>query len=885
MTDHNQMKRKIISMEKSISHQSSKKKRNEFHIRFCIPHDTIFHEFRNDYFSVVCIGQLYDNYNEMKSTANPDFGRYILMGKNGILPSMKPYYLYDGVVNEKEDNIRYTGSSYFIVRINTSKKLPIDRHILDFLLKYELNDLPLNIRLEMSEFRSNKDNYDKNGICTKKFENQFKSHLEYIPYWEANVEDFFTRIIRPIHIGKNMSRNEKLKIHAIIIKDPFPYAFRGLTIRSKDVPDDLIILYDQLNIVGEPINNHHIDCIKLYYRLDKLTHNRGHMCFYQTEIRDGDEACLATLISIGAIVRETIFETHIYTLHPEYQIREKFISFITEFIEDNKKSSFDVIKKLSEKNQKLSQFSGLDSIQLGAVLNAINHPISIIMGGAGTGKTQTLQYIYGIIDEYDCVVSSTAACFIKDLQSRGIRHAETTKYYIYHILGKYGEDNNGGNNNTNNNNGNSIHHDIDLDTELDNTNDDNSNDSEDDFKLTPSDDRGDTNKTKGNPVKLTLEKLQMAKVLILDEASMIPYEIFTLLFECFPSLVRIILVFDSCQLQPIQKGAPYEDLMYALPIHCITKLEKNYRTFVNDPQRMKQILNIQRHLRNHLPRAIKFHLSNGISMGLPGFYNIMPSHDNMIKLITTILKPRPPETNTTTTTNKTTSMSDYPFQILTFTRNTSTIYNTLIDTHMERGMNKLGKYYIGQKIMISDINIRYGKRSKEKGIGKFYSELFNGEMFVIEDFKQYNPKTDQLEKIIGSHNSLDIFEWPVFITTTNGKNILIKNDNKHFGKQKVISPENIVPAWAITTNIAQGKQFRGWVIVILPKEEIFHHQGGNDTFYVNNRLFVASTRSRESTVIFGTPKAFRLMGSRKTPPRYSRIGYILKEKIEKIYQK
>lgn len=227
-----------------------------------------------------------------------------------------------------------------------------------------------------------------------------------------------------------------------------------------------------------------------------------------------------------AILQERIIQIEDLVLLPSLFYAEKGIADSLKRIFDLQSTTYFEPEKLDAALEEISQKNEIsyDQVQLKAMKIAINHPISIITGGPGTGKTTLVK---GIIDlhltledetNHDILLAAPTGRAAKRLSEMTGRPAST----IHRLLG---------------------------------------------FTM--------ENDGQADPFMAEERELE-GSLLIIDEMSMVDTWLMNLLLKAIPYQMKIILVGDQDQLPSVGPGKVFADFIQSNIIQTI-RLEKIYR--------------------------------------------------------------------------------------------------------------------------------------------------------------------------------------------------------------------------------------------------------------------------------------------------------------------
>ncbi|QIR16497.1 ATP-dependent DNA helicase [Shewanella aestuarii] len=184
-------------------------------------------------------------------------------------------------------------------------------------------------------------------------------------------------------------------------------------------------------------------------------------------------------------------------------------------------------------SQPVCQIESLDKDQNSAILSVITHPITIIAGKAGSGKTRTIiELVSFLIHEMQVDDKEILVCSMLGVVANKLRHLTGVASYTVNRLCGYKDDGNG--------------------------------------RFIPS-------RNADNPIQ--------CQYLIVDESTLLSNDLALALLRALPTGVRLVLVGDDGQVQSIQRGAFFSAVVGSKQFSQI-HLKSNYRNKSTNIERL-----------------------------------------------------------------------------------------------------------------------------------------------------------------------------------------------------------------------------------------------------------------------------------------------------------
>ncbi|QJC35458.1 exodeoxyribonuclease V subunit alpha [Enterobacteriaceae endosymbiont of Donacia proxima] len=442
-----------------------------------------------------------------------------------------------------------------------------------------------------------------------------------------------------------------------------------------------------------------------------------------------------------------------------------------------------------------------DFIQQKAICSALTHKISIITGSPGTGKTSIIsKIIFAFIKIFN---KNLKIKIVATTGKAAVRLTQSINYFFKNIsdeiIDKEKRKNIPKKATT-------IHHLLKM-------------------KIY-------TKEIKFNP----LNQLNI-DLLIIDESSMIDFNLMSIILNILPPKTKLILLGDEYQLPSIEYGNLFKDLCYFKKFY----FTKEYFLWLNSIIKYQyKKKNIQKFFFRNFITVLKYNYRYAMNSGINKLaLNIKHGNQKKLKKIFLLEKYDDIQYFNMLNVNK------YKLMISSFIK------------EYKKYFIYLKKYKIYDKSILSKFNnyqiicaIKYGLFGTKKINSIIEKELLNNKIINITS-QNYNWYIGKPIIITKNDNYLNLFNGDIGITILDEKDQKLKI--KFFlsdGKQKIICIENLPSyetAYAITAHKSQGSEFRN-IALVLPNK--FY------SILTRELIYTAITRAKKNIIIYSNKTIF-----------------------------
>lgn len=261
---------------------------------------------------------------------------------------------------------------------------------------------------------------------------------------------------------------------------------------------------------------------------------------------------LALLVAAGSVECRTVEGRTVYALYPHARVRQKFSQHLERLLRqpggrwgpplNAQNVPWDPAPQTT---RTIADEAGLCPEQARGLHAAVEYPLSALTGGPGCGKTRVIETMVSRFSGAFVAVRTLTGSMAAALRERGIAGGATLHRGLYR-LAEWGRQQERGARRT-------------------------------PFVATLGTDTRETEEDDDDDEPDRDEMEARVQVLIIDEASNVSEKLLVRILRAYPSLMRLVLVFDPEQIPPISAGQPAIDILRVLPACAATRLTINHR--------------------------------------------------------------------------------------------------------------------------------------------------------------------------------------------------------------------------------------------------------------------------------------------------------------------
>lgn len=838
-------------------------------------------------------------------------GRLLEYRIQGELPHHAPYYLYECQCLQRQ-HPKY-GPYYLIHSVLKCHQSPLNEITLQWVLTHELHYSAREVERTLLQVPS----FPKAPLPKPLAEIIASQSLYGCGRKTSSLERWFPKdtAVAVTSALAALTPSRRLEFEEILSQEPWMFAFDAHC-KAFGLPDGAVISLDQLRRhCPEAIHLPLEDALACYRYLVDWTARNGHTTFYAHNLRpELRGATLSFLVERAKLVyRECIQTRDCYWLMFHREAEDKILDALRRTWE-NFYRTLGPPRPLNQSQRRPPKVVGTDS-QVKAVGAVSLNPFVLVRGAPGTGKTSTIEQI---LDQYG--EEQTALCTLtgsmvaghheRDLLSSSTLHRPLTDLEVWTRNIQRLED--------------TIAHMRTLLTSAPPEYQPKQQQQKKNMitkkqesiakSKTPATlaDRIKKKETRLHQLQRRLEGLQKrladTRILIIDEFSNIELQLFARILAIYPNVCCLVFVFDEWQIPPVSDGQPCLDLLAALGESYGIELQANQRVSGAATERLllndRLVVSGRAHEMT-FDAILKAGSKQGPASALDqtgGCILIEPSGQGLEKdlsWITTNFLPNSQTRQVLTLTNKerihvnsilqkaSSSSSPSPTtfspiqtrseiicanQRLTVHRNFPRVVvridgrnNTLLPPDRLSATATAKGRTVGEEEVEddSDDGSSGGKKGKIRLISHAVS---NGEVFLFAYAQDYNlrKRTWCSQKI----PMLDAMHVVSGLTVpTDHIRFLVTKDGRRFCLHDGYVPRSaILPAWALSVNKSQGREFEG-VILVLPTDP---------GPFGRHHLHVALSRGKRCLIVYGTMEQLLALANNAEKPRYTLLAWRVK---------
>lgn len=362
----------------------------------------------------------------------------------------------------------------------------------------------------------------------------------------------------------------------------------------------------------------------------------------------------------------------------------------------------------------------------------------------------------------------------------------------------------------------------------------------------------------------------------MDEASNMDNKMASMFLNCFPKAQLVVFVFDDGQIGPISPGQLAFDLLKFFKDNNfpLGQLTENMR--VNRDPRAQQILLNDQLLMSGKVKEMKFNPLPDSNEHLPPgtFMAEYKDQEDLKQKIHQLYTQQIPNVDL--------------LKVITLTNRERTTVNDCVDELMKMRLqdeddedNKVpvtAKYYHGQRLMVYNQNYHEKKVSdrphavsnainngEEFTFGKCRSLILSPNRAWTGEGKGYA----EMQHLLPMTKNAD--KYRIFFIDDKGEKRYCIGDG-------FIQVDNIQPAWAITSNKSQGREYE-YVIVVLPRTI-----GQMPRCFIRNHLHVMVSRPKTILVVLGSREVLETLAQRQANDRFTLLANLFSLRLTRYFK-
>lgn len=326
--------------------------------------------------------------------------------------------------------------------------------------------------------------------------------------------------------------------------------------------------------------------------------------------------------------------------------------------------------------------------------------------------------------------------------------------------------------------------------------------------------------------------------IIIDEASMVPMELFYNLIKAYPRTSFFTFIGDSNQLQPIQWGSLFTSIIASKTIPTFV-LTKNHRVYIVDGEKNGIILNAALMLRND---AMKFSFVES-----KNFSTMQGDFNKVVDIFTSFHAAGVQLSNLVLLTpyNKTLAKANKTIQCI---------------------YNKKEAFVSDIKQIIWAVNDRVMMTKNSSAIG-----VYNGEIGTITSVSNENILVDFGQKRVVPF----LLQYSTIEEKGEYYGDMVMVEEKDYKNVKDITVQLLMHAFSLNIDKSQGSEW-DFVVLFIPE-----YNTGN--FLDKKRLYTAITRAKRAIwIVSPSNEALYICAKKNSTKRHGNISERLQKELPKI---